>query len=147
MFIGYRYLLRCPKLNLSPKLDHHLFPVFMRDTTIYLDRFLLFACLLAYLLACFPSFLPSFLVACGSSQGQGSNLSCSCNLQHSFSSAGSLTHCAGLGIEPALPQRQARLLTHCTVAGNPWSPFLIVLSLSSPLLPSLFSTFFFFLSF
>ena len=31
--------------------------------------------------------------------GQGSDPSCSCNLSHSYSNAGSLTHCARLGIE------------------------------------------------
>ena len=35
------------------------------------------------------------LMAYGSSQGQGSNLSCSCNLCHN---PGSLTHCATVGI-------------------------------------------------
>ena len=42
--------------------------------------------------------------------GQGLNLSQSCNLRHirhSCSNAGSLSYCTGLGIEPALPQRQA----------------------------------------
>lgn len=30
-----------------------------------------------------------------------------------------LPHCAGLGIEPAPPQRRARSLTHCTTMGTP----------------------------
>ena len=34
------------------------------------------------------------------SLGQGLNLSCSCDLSHSYNNAGSLTHCAGPGIEP-----------------------------------------------
>ena len=38
---------------------------------------------------------------------------------HKGSNAGSLTHCAGPGIEPELPQRQAGLLTHCATAGTP----------------------------
>ena len=33
--------------------------------------------------------------------GQGSDPSYSCNLSHSCGNAGSLTHCAGLGMEPA----------------------------------------------
>ena len=33
--------------------------------------------------------------------GQGSDPSCSCDLRHTFVSAGSLTYCARLGIEPA----------------------------------------------
>ena len=37
--------------------------------------------------------------------GQGSNLSLSCDLHHSCSNTGSLTHCAGMGIKP-MPQRQ-----------------------------------------
>ena len=32
--------------------------------------------------------------------GQGSDLSCSCDLCHSCSNMGSLTYCAGPGIEP-----------------------------------------------
>ena len=37
---------------------------------------------------------------------QGSDLSCSCNLNCSCSNAGSLTHCAGPGIEPASQSSQ-----------------------------------------
>ena len=33
--------------------------------------------------------------------GQGSDPSCSCNLNHSCGKPGALTHCARLGIEPA----------------------------------------------
>ena len=44
--------------------------------------------------------------------GEGSNLSCICNLHHSCGNADSLIHCARPGIEPASPQRQARSLTH-----------------------------------
>ena len=32
--------------------------------------------------------------------GQGSDLSCSCDLYHSWGNTGSLTHCAGLGMKP-----------------------------------------------
>ena len=53
----------------------------------------------------------------GSSQAR--NVSCSRNLCHSCSNAGSLTHYAGLGIQLATPQRQAGSLTHCTMAGTP----------------------------
>ena len=34
------------------------------------------------------------------SPGIRSDLSCSCDLSHSYGNAGSLTHCAGLGLEP-----------------------------------------------
>ena len=52
----------------------------------------------------------SFLLGCTHSiwklLGWGLNPSYSCDLCHSCSNAGSLTHCAGSGIKPALPQRQ-----------------------------------------
>ena len=41
--------------------------------------------------------------------GQGWNLSHSCDLCHNSGNTGSLTHCAGLRIEPA-PQQQLELL-------------------------------------
>ena len=41
--------------------------------------------------------------------GQGSNPSHSCDLRHGCSNAGSLTHCAGLGIECTPLQRQCRI--------------------------------------
>ena len=47
-----------------------------------------------------------------------------CNLHCSYSNAGSLTPCAGPGIELAPPQRQARSLTHCVTAGTPPSRLL-----------------------
>ena len=50
---------------------------------------------------------------------QGSSLSRSCNLYHSCSNAGSLTHCSGLGIELAPPERQAGTSTHCATVGTP----------------------------
>ena len=50
--------------------------------------------------------------------GQASNLSQSCDLRHTCSNAGSLTHDVKLGIEPAPPQRQAGSLTHCATAGT-----------------------------
>ena len=50
--------------------------------------------------------------------GQGLNPSQSCKLHHSCSNTRSLTHCAGLGIKPMPPQRQARSLTHCATAGT-----------------------------
>lgn len=37
--------------------------------------------------------------------GQGLNLSCSCNLRHSYSNTRPLTHCTGLGNEPMPQQR------------------------------------------
>ena len=46
--------------------------------------------------------------------GQGSDLSCRPNLSHSYGSAGSLTHCAGLGIEPTSQCSQD--------AANPFAP-------------------------
>ena len=50
--------------------------------------------------------------------GQGSDLSCSCDLSHSCSDAGSLTHCAGLWIEPA-SQHSKMPPAHCATAGTP----------------------------
>ena len=44
------------------------------------------------------------------------------NWIHSCSNAGYLTHCAGLGMELAMPQRWTRSLTHCTTAGTPPLP-------------------------
>ena len=56
--------------------------------------------------------------------GHGSNLSCSCNLQHGCSNTRSLTHCARLGTEP-IPQqhpkpqqRQCRILNPLHHSGN-----------------------------
>lgn len=53
---------------------------------------------------------------------QGLNLSHSFNLHHSCGhDAGSLTHCAGLGIKPALPQRRCQILNllyHSRNSGN-----------------------------
>ena len=43
---------------------------------------------------------------------------------HSCSNAGSLTHCAGPGIEPASPERQMGSLTHCATVGTPSSDYL-----------------------
>ena len=50
--------------------------------------------------------------------GQGSSLSCIYDLHHSCDNTGSLIHCARPGIEPAMPQRRAGSLTHCTTAGT-----------------------------
>lgn len=51
-------------------------------------------------------------VAYGSS-GPGTNLSHNCNLCHSCGKAGSLMHCAGLGIKP-IPQQQPKSLQRHT---------------------------------
>ena len=51
--------------------------------------------------------------------GQGSNPSCTCDLSHSCSSAGSLVRCTGPGIEPVPPQGQAGSLVHHATAGSP----------------------------
>ena len=50
--------------------------------------------------------------------GQGLNPIPSCNQYHSCTNARLLTHCTGLGMEPAPPQNQARSLTHCTSVGT-----------------------------
>ena len=50
--------------------------------------------------------------------GQGSDPSCSCNLCHSCSNAGSSTLCAVPGIEPAPPQRQRQILNLLCLSGN-----------------------------
>ena len=46
--------------------------------------------------------------------GQGLNHSCISDPHHSSGNAGSLTCSSWLGIEPGMPQRQARSLNHCT---------------------------------
>ena len=51
--------------------------------------------------------------------GQGLNPSQSFDLGHSCSNIRYLTHCAGLGIKPVPPQRQAGSLTHCATVGTP----------------------------
>jgi len=52
---------------------------------------------------------------------QGSNPSCSCDLRRRCSNALlSLTHCTRLSIQLALPQRQARSLTHSATVGTPF---------------------------
>ena len=38
--------------------------------------------------------------------GQGSDLSCSQDLSHNYGNGGSLTHCAGPGIQPATQHSQ-----------------------------------------
>ena len=58
-------------------------------------------------------------------RGQGLNLSQSCDLYHSCGNSGPLTHCAGPGIKPAPPQRQARSLAYCTTAGTPFFIFFV----------------------
>ena len=50
--------------------------------------------------------------------GQGSNLSHSCDLRHSCGNAGSLTHCTGPGIKPALLQGQCWVL-NCGAVRTP----------------------------
>ena len=49
-------------------------------------------------------FLMATPMAYGSSRGWRSNLSSSCNLRHSCSSGGSLTHCTGLGLNLCCPE-------------------------------------------
>ena len=53
------------------------------------------------------------------SPGQLWNSSQSCDLNHSCSNTGPLTHCTGPGLELVPPQRQARSLTHHATAGTP----------------------------
>ena len=90
------------------------------------------------------TFFPSLAVLCHMEfLGQGLNLSWSCNLHHSCSNAGSLTHCAGLGIEPLLPLRQMPL--HFTTAETP-AVIILPVALNS-LRNSLQFFFFFFLLF
>ena len=54
----------------------------------------------------------------------------SCNLHHNCNSAGSLTHCAELGIKLGPSQRQARSLTHCSMWKHTYT-FLIGLLFAS----------------
>ena len=63
--------------------------------------------------------------------GQGSDLSCSCDLSYSFDNAGSLTHCAQLEIEPKsqFSQDPADLLCH---SGNSETCILFYFCLLGP---------------
>ena len=63
----------------------------------------------------------SFCPPCGIEfPGQGSQLSPSCDQCSNSGNAGSLTHWARLGIEPASQgSRDAMLLNHCATAGTP----------------------------
>ena len=54
--------------------------------------------------------------------GQGSDLSLSCNINHSCGNSRSLTHCTGLGI-PALP---GHCQCHCATAGTPIFPQMLI---------------------
>ena len=56
---------------------------------------------------------------------QGLNPSHSCDLCHSCSNAGSLTHCARPGVEPALPQRQEKIIKPLCHSGNSRKRFFI----------------------
>ena len=51
--------------------------------------------------------------------GQGPNRSHTCNIRHSCSHVGSLTHCAWPGTEPVTPETSRSLTHHCTTAGTP----------------------------
>ena len=55
--------------------------------------------------------------------GPPSNSSRNCNLHHSYGNARSLNHYVGPGIEPLLPQRHSRSLTHCTTVRTPSQAF------------------------
>ena len=67
--------------------------------------------------------------------GQGLNSSWRCDLRHSCSNAGSLTHCARPGMEPGPQQRQASSGTHCTTSGTPHKQYFLCynLNLNNPL--------------
>ena len=56
--------------------------------------------------------------------GQGSHLSQSCNLYHSCSNTGSLTHCTRSGMAPVPPQRQGGSLTLYATAETPQTIYL-----------------------
>ena len=55
--------------------------------------------------------------------GQVSDLSCICNLCYSYSTAGSLTHCARLGIKPASQHCREILLILLHHSGNSMAVF------------------------
>ena len=65
--------------------------------------------------------------------GWGLNLSCICDLNHSFGNAGSLTHCARPEIEPAPRHHRdnAGSLTHWGTAGTPIYTHFYVYALGS----------------
>ena len=71
---------------------------------------------------CFFFFLFSHAWGIRKFLGQGQSLCLSCDLCHSGGNAGSFD--SQLGIDPALPQRQAELLTLCATAGTPELSFL-----------------------
>ena len=56
--------------------------------------------------------------------GQGSDPRCSFDLSHSCAIAGSLTHCAGPGIEPTTQYSQNTTDHCCATAGTSQSSFL-----------------------
>ena len=58
--------------------------------------------------------------------GQGSNLSCSCDICHSCNNTRSLTHRTGSGTESMLLQRQCRILNLLCYIGNSPSSFLSI---------------------
>lgn len=66
------------------------------------------------------NFFPFFVAPCKHVEFpvQGSDLSHSCNLSHRCSHAGSLTHCAGLGIQPAHPSASKTPLIPLHQCGN-----------------------------
>ena len=93
---------------------------------LYLGKGLLFSSNiyfdLGYRMNCVPSFFFFFFNGwvCGIWKflGPGSNLSHSCSLHHSCGSVGSLTLCAGLGIEPG-PQQWPKSLQRQRQVINP----------------------------
>ena len=60
----------------------------------------------------------------GSSHSMWKFLGWSCNLHHSGSNTGSLTHWTRQGTGAAPPQRQSQLLAHCATAGTPEACFI-----------------------
>ena len=57
--------------------------------------------------------------------GQGLNLSCSCDLCHICSNAGSFTYCTGLRIRLTSTRDNTGSLTHCTHSRNSLFDFFI----------------------
>ena len=87
----------------------------------------------------YSQFFSPFLAAPGHMElpGQGLDLNCSLDLSHSCGNAGSLTHCARLGIKTQIPQLPRSCQSCCTSVRAPL--FTVLTSLFPPLLCSFYS--------
>ena len=92
--------------------------------------------IILHLCSSYPSFYGSFFslsfsakpMAYGCSWAKESDPSYSCDLCHSCSNTRSLTHCAGLGLNPSCCRGNAWSLTHCATVGTLLSFFIYTFS-------------------